>query len=124
MVLSLNIPNALYALLAITKSTNIVAVVGTVVMEQFGYGFGFAAFLIYLIYIAEGISKTSHYAIATGFMALGMMLPGMISGYVQEWLGYDGFFVWVVVAALPSLFLLKFLKYPADYGKKSSPDEL
>src|SRR5690606_3730251 len=124
MVLSLNVPNAFYALLAITKTTNIVAVAGTVVLEQFGYGFGFAAFLIYLIYIAEGISKTSHYAIATGFMALGMMLPGMISGYVQEWLGYDGFFVWVVVAALPSLFLLKFLKYPADYGKKSSPDEL
>jgi len=122
MVLSLNVPNALYALLALTKTTNIVAVVGTVVLEQFGYGFGFAAFLIYLIYIAEGISKTSHYAIATGFMALGMMLPGMISGYIQEWLGYDGFFIWVVVAALPSLFLLKFLKYPADYGKKSSSD--
>ncbi len=124
MVLSLNVPNALYALLAITKSTSIVAVTGTVVMEQFGYGFGFAAFLIYLIYIAEGISKTSHYAIATGFMALGMMLPGMISGYIQEWLGYDGFFVWVVIAALPSLFLLKFLKYPADYGKKSGPDDV
>jgi len=120
MVLSLNVPNAFYALLAITKTTNIVAVAGTVVLEQFGYGFGFAAFLIYLIYIAEGISKTSHYAIATGFMALGMMLPGMISGYIQEWLGYDGFFIWVVVAALPSLFLLKFLKYPADYGKKSN----
>jgi len=122
MVLALNIPNAMYAFLALTNTTSIVAVVATVVFEQFGYGFGFAAFLIYLIYIAEGISKTSHYAIATGFMALGMMLPGMISGYIQEWLGYGGFFVWVVIAALPALFLLKFIKYPADYGKKSETD--
>lgn len=122
MVLALNIPNAMYAILALTNTTSIVAVVATVVLEQFGYGFGFAAFLIYLIYIAEGISKTSHYAIATGFMALGMMLPGMISGYLQEWLGYGGFFVWVVIAALPALFLLKFITYPADYGKKTNED--
>ncbi|MGY8914364.1 MAG: MFS transporter [Flavobacteriales bacterium] len=121
MVLSLNVPNALYAVLALTKTTNIVAVVATVVLEQFGYGFGFAAFLIFLIYTAEGTSKTSHYAIATGFMALGMMIPGMISGYIQEWLGYGGFFIWVVIAALPALFLLKFIKYPADYGKKTAP---
>jgi PAT family beta-lactamase induction signal transducer AmpG len=119
MILSLNVPNFFYALLAITNTESLYAVVGTVVLEQFGYGFGFAAFLIYLIYIAEGISKTSHYAIATGFMALGMMLPGMLSGYVQQWLGYGGFFVWVVVAALPSLLLLRFIKYPADFGRKS-----
>ncbi|MEZ4809096.1 MAG: MFS transporter [Allomuricauda sp.] len=119
MLLALNLPNALYALLAITHTSSIYAVVGTVVLEQFGYGFGFAAFLIYLIYIADGISKTSHYAIATGFMALGMMLPGMLSGYIQEWLGYAGFFVWVVIAALPAFVILKYLKYPEDYGKKT-----
>lgn len=122
MVLSLNVPNILYAILAFTQTTHIIAVTITVVFEKFGYGFGFAAFLIYLIYIAEGTSKTSHYAIATGFMALGMMLPGMISGYMQQWLGYDGFFVWVVIAALPSLFLLKYITYPADYGKKGRTD--
>ncbi|GMN09335.1 AmpG family muropeptide MFS transporter [Croceitalea sp. MTPC9] len=119
MILSLNIPNILYAILAITKTTSVVAVTATVVFEKFGYGFGFAAFLMYLIYIAEGKSKTSHYAIATGFMALGMMLPGMISGYMQEWLGYSGFFVWVVIAALPAILLMKFIKYPADFGKKT-----
>lgn len=119
MVLSLNLPNILYAILAVSNTTNIYAVTATVVFEKFGYGFGFAAFLIYLIYIAEGLSKTSHYAIATGFMALGMMLPGMISGYVQQWLGYDGFFIWVIIAALPALILLKFISYPADYGKKT-----
>jgi PAT family beta-lactamase induction signal transducer AmpG len=118
MVLAINIPNAFYAFLAITNTTNIIAVVTTVVLEQFGYGFGIAGFMVYLIYISEGASKTSHYAIATGFMALGMMLPGLISGYVQEWLGYDGFFIWVVLGALPALFILKYLKYPPDYGKK------
>tara|TARA_R110002153_G_scaffold50595_3_gene142346 strand:+ start:1852 stop:3126 length:1275 start_codon:yes stop_codon:yes gene_type:complete len=124
MVLSLNLPNILYAVLAATDTTNIYAVTATVIFEKFGYGFGFAAFLMYLIYIADGKSKTSHYAIATGFMALGMMLPGMISGYIQQWLGYNGFFVWVVIAALPALLLLKFISYPADFGKKTTvPNE-
>lgn len=123
MVLSLNVPNILYAILALTHTDHIVAVTATVVFEKFGYGFGFAAFLMYLIYIAEGKSKTSHYAIATGFMALGMMLPGMLSGYMQSWLGYSGFFIWVVLAALPALFLLRYIKYPADYGKKTAGNE-
>lgn len=118
MVLSLNVPNVLYAFLAMTQTTNLYAVSATVIFEKFGYGFGFAAFLMYLIYIAEGKSKTSHYAIATGFMALGMMLPGMISGYMQQWLGYGGFFIWVVIAALPAVFLLRFITYPDDFGKK------
>ncbi len=120
MVLSLNVPNVLYAILAITKTTAIIPVTATVMFEKFGYGFGFAAFLMYLIYVAEGKSKTSHYAIATGFMALGMMLPGMVSGYIQEWLGYDGFFIWVVIAALPAIFLLRFITYPPDFGKKTA----
>ncbi len=117
MLISLNAPNALYALLAVTGSTEAWAVIGTVIVEQFGYGFGIAGFMVYLIYIAEGNSKTSHYALATGFMALGMMLPGLISGFMQEWLGYDGFFIWVVLAALPAFILLRYIKYPADFGK-------
>lgn len=117
MLLALNAPNALYALLALTKTTNIIAVTTTVIIEQFGYGFGIAGFMVYLIYIAEGNSKTSHYALATGFMALGMMLPGLISGFMQEWLGYGGFFVWVVIAAFPAILMLKYVKYPPDFGK-------
>lgn len=122
MLISLNAPNALYALLAITGSTEAWAVIGTVVVEQFGYGFGIAGFMVYLIYIAEGNSKTSHYALATGFMALGMMLPGLISGFMQEWLGYDGFFIWVVLAALPAFILLRYIEYPADFGKGKAKD--
>ncbi len=123
MLISLNAPNALYALLAITGTTAAWAVTGTVIVEQFGYGFGIAGFMVYLIYVAEGNSKTSHYALATGFMALGMMLPGLISGFMQEWLGYDGFFIWVVFAALPAFFILRYIKYPADFGKAKEKDE-
>ncbi|MFH6605003.1 MFS transporter [Maribacter algicola] len=123
MLIALNAPNALYALLAITKTTAAWAVTGTVIVEQFGYGFGIAGFMVYLIYVAEGKSKTSHYAIATGFMALGMMLPGLISGFMQEWLGYNGFFIWVVLAALPAFFLLRYIKYPADFGMSKKTHE-
>jgi PAT family beta-lactamase induction signal transducer AmpG len=91
----------------------------TIIIEQFGYGFGFAAFMMFLIYVAEGESKTSHYSIATGFMALGMMLPGMLSGYIQDYLGYGNFFIWVLCATVPGLILSQYLDYPKDFGKKS-----
>jgi PAT family beta-lactamase induction signal transducer AmpG len=122
MILALNLPNALYALLAWFQTSSLWAVTGTVMVEQFGYGFGFAAFLVYLIYLADGPYKTAHYALATGFMALGMMLPGMASGFIQQWLGYPGFFLWVLVAALPVLFFLRHIHYPADFGRKERPD--
>lgn len=90
----------------------------TVIIEQFGYGFGFAAFMMFLIHVAEGESKTSHYSIATGFMALGMMLPGMASGFIQDYLGYANFFIWVFLATIPGLILSRFLIFPKDFGKK------
>jgi PAT family beta-lactamase induction signal transducer AmpG len=77
-----------------------------------------AAFMMYLIYV-DGESKTSHYSIATGFMALGMMLPGMASGFIQEYLGYGNFFIWVFLATIPGLILSRFLIFPYDFGKKS-----
>lgn len=95
-------------------------VASVVIIEQFGYGFGFAAFMMFLIYVAEGESKTSHYSIATGFMALGMMLPGMLSGYIQEYLGYGNFFIWVFCATIPGLVLSQYLDYPKDFGKKTT----
>jgi MFS transporter, PAT family, beta-lactamase induction signal transducer AmpG len=91
----------------------------TVILEQFGYGFGFTGFMMYLIHVAEGESKTAHYALATGFMALGMMLPGMLSGFIQQYLGYQNFFIWVFIATIPGLILSRFLIFPKDFGKKS-----
>lgn len=124
MILTMHVPIIGFILLAHYHPTDIWNVYATVVAEQFGYGFGFAAFMMYLIYVAEGESKTSHYSIATGFMALGMMLPGMVSGYIQEYLGYGNFFIWVFVATIPGLILSRFLIYPNDFGKKSTPENL
>lgn len=122
MILSLNLPNAGYALLAFMGWDNYALVSGVVMIEQFGYGFSFAGFLMYLIYLAKGPYSTSHYALATGIMALGMMLPGMISGYLQEWLGYSLFFLWVLLSGLPALLLLPRLDFPPDFGKKSKEE--
>lgn len=122
MILALNLPNLLYVLLAWFQPSSVLWVMSVVVVEQFGYGLGFAAYLMYLIYVAEGISKTAHYAIGTGFMALGMMLPGMISGIIQEEIGYFGFFVWVVISAVPCILLVKYLDFPPEYGKKNKTE--
>lgn len=119
MAIALNLPNVLYVLLAVSGTTSVGWVTATVIVEQLGYGFGFASFLMFTIFIAEGPSKTAHFALATGFMALGMMLPGMVSGYIQEFLGYTGFFIWVVIAGLPGIFLIRYLKIPATYGMKT-----
>ena len=119
MILTMHLPIIGFILLSHFHPASIFYVYATVIAEQFGYGFGFAAFMMYLIYVADGESKTSHYSIATGFMAFGMMLPGMLSGYIQEYLGYTNFFVWVFLATIPGLILSRFLIFPKDFGKKS-----
>ncbi|MGO4819310.1 MFS transporter [Flavobacterium sp. W22_SRS_FP1] len=119
MILTMHLPIIGFILLAHFHPVSIYFIYITVIAEQFGYGFGFAAFMMYLIYVAEGESKTSHYSIATGFMALGMMLPGMLSGFIQEYLGYVNFFIWVFLATIPGLILSRFLIYPAAFGKKT-----
>jgi PAT family beta-lactamase induction signal transducer AmpG len=118
MFLAMHLPIIGFVLLAHFHPTSVYYIYATVIAEQFGYGFGFAAFMMYLIYVAEGESKTSHYSIATGFMALGMMLPGMASGFIQQYLGYGNFFIWVFCATIPGLILSQFLIYPAEFGKK------
>ncbi|WP_396185280.1 MFS transporter [Flavobacterium sp.] len=119
MILAMHLPIIGFILLSHFHPTSIYYVYATVIAEQFGYGFGFAAFMMYLIYLADGESKTSHYSIATGFMALGMMLPGMLSGYIQEYLGYGNFFIWVFLATIPGIILSRFLIFPNDFGKKT-----
>jgi len=119
MFLAMHLPIIGFIFLSYFHPESVYYVYATVIAEQFGYGFGFSAFMMYLIYVADGESKTSHYSIATGFMALGMMLPGMLSGFIQEYLGYGNFFIWVFLATIPGLILSRFLIYPADFGKKS-----
>lgn len=95
-------------------------VIASVAIEQLGYGFGFTAYTLYLIYVAEGEHKTAHYAIGTGFMALGMMLPGMAAGWIQEAIGYTHFFIWVCFCTLPGIMasLLVRKHITPDFGKK------
>ena len=83
-------------------------------VEQLGYGFGFTAFMLYLLYFADGPHKTAHYAICTGFMALGMMIPGMWSGWLQSHLGYRHFFVWVMLATIPGFIVTALIPLDAE----------
>lgn len=89
-----------------------------VFIEQFGYGFGFTAYMLYLIYFSEGEHKTAHYAICTGFMALGMMLPGMAAGWLQETIGYRHFFVWTIVCCAATIAVCAFIKIDPNFGRK------
>ena len=123
MILAMHLPIIGFILLSHFHPSSVYYVYLTIIAEQFGYGFGFAAFMMYLIYLADGESKTSHYSIATGFMALGMMLPGMLSGYIQEYLGYGNFFIWVFIATIPGLILSRFLIFPFDFGKKTEQEK-
>ena len=118
MVIAMNIPNVAYLFLAWAQPENIYLLMGAVAIEQFGYGFGFSAFMMYLIYIARGPYKTAHYAFATGLMALGMMVPGMVSGWIQEKLGYTEFFGWILIATIPAFIITAFLKIDPEFGKK------
>ncbi|MDA3853916.1 MAG: MFS transporter [Bacteroidales bacterium] len=120
MALAMNIPNLVYVLLAHYQPENIHLIQGAIFLEQFGYGFGFTAFMLYLLSLADGKHSTAHYAFATGIMALGMMLPGMISGWIQEHIGYAHFFVWVLLCGIPGLVLIPFLKYDKNFGKKNN----
>lgn len=124
MILAMHLPIIGFILLSHFHPSSVYYVYVTVIAEQFGYGFGFAAFMMYLIYLADGESKTSHYSIATGFMALGMMVPGMLSGYIQEYLGYGNFFIWVFIATIPGLILSRFLIFPTDFGKKTEQEKI
>ena len=120
MVFAINLPNLVYVFLAFVQPENLWIITSSVVVEQFGYGFGFTAFMLYLIYISEGEHKTAHYALSTGFMALGMMLPGMISGWVEEQIGYKLFFVWVMICTLPGFIVINYLRYDPKFGMKEN----
>ncbi len=119
MALSLALPCAVYLFMAITQPTQIWIITLCVALDQFGYGFGFTAYMLYMMYFSEGEFKTSHYALCTAFMALSMMLPGLVAGHLQEALGYTGFFWMVMICCLATVFVTFFAKVDPQYGKKN-----
>jgi PAT family beta-lactamase induction signal transducer AmpG len=119
MVIAMNLPNLVYVFLSFVMPSSLWVVGASVAVEQFGYGFGFTAYMLYMIYVSEGRHKTAHFAITTGFMALGMMLPGMISGWIQELVGYRHFFIWVAFCTIPGFAVIPFLKIDPSFGKKA-----
>lgn len=118
MALSLTLPCLSFVFLAAFQPSSLWVIGSCVALDQFGYGFGFTAYMLYLIYFSDGEFKTAHYSLCTAFMALSMMLPGMVAGYVQEALGYTAFFGFVMVCCLITVAVTFLLKVDPEYGKK------
>ncbi|HWY31030.1 MAG TPA: MFS transporter [Candidatus Acidoferrum sp.] len=121
MLLAIHLPDAIFIWFAWARPANLFVIGAGVAVEQFGYGFGFAAFMLYMIYIARGPHATAHYAICTGFMAAGMMLPGLWSGWLQHQLGYQNFFIWVILATIPSFLIATRIPLTAEFGRRDEP---
>ena len=105
LIITMHIPNAAFLYLAFAQPENLMIIGGALFIEQFGYGFGFTAYSLYLLYFSRGLQRTSHYAICTGFMALSLMLPKMVSGYVKNALGFHGFYIYIMICTLPSFWV-------------------
>lgn len=118
MVFSVHIPDLVFVYLASVQPTSLTFVSAALALEQFGYGFGFTAMMLYMIMVSDGIHKTAHYAICTGLMAFGMMVPGMVSGKVQELLGYQHFFIYVCLMTIPAFLMAALVKIDPEFGKK------
>lgn len=120
MASSLVLPCLSFVFLAAFQPENLWIVGICVALDQFGYGFGFTAYMLYLIYFSDGEFKTAHYSLCTAFMALSMMLPGLVAGYVQEFLGYTHFFIFIMICCLATVLVTGLLKVEPGFGKKQS----
>lgn len=119
MAASLTLPCLSFVFLAAFQLESIWITGACVALDQFGYGFGFTAYMLYLMYFSEGEYKTAHYSLCTGFMALSMMLPGLVAGYIQEAVGYVSFFGFVMVCCLVTVAVTFMIKVDPEYGKKN-----
>ncbi len=124
MAWSISLTCATFVYLAYAQPDSLWVINLCVFIEQFGYGFGFTAYMLYLIYFSDGEHKTAHYSICTAFMALGMMLPGMAAGWIQELIGYKHFFNWVMICCVATIAVCAFIKIDPNYGKKESEKQI
>ena len=118
MVCAITLPDVVYIYLSYAMPENLFLINACIFIEQFGYGFGFTAYMLYLIYFSQGPYKTSHYALCTAFMALSMMLPGMVSGKLQQIMGYQSFFILVMILCVVTFIVTYFIKVDPSFGKK------
>jgi PAT family beta-lactamase induction signal transducer AmpG len=118
MMFAIHLPDAVFVYLAYAQPASLPLVQLCIAVEQFGYGFGLTAFLMYMIHVSRGEHPTAHYAICTGFMALGMMIPGMWSGWLADHIGYRHFFGWVIVATIPSFLVARAIPLDPEFGRK------
>jgi PAT family beta-lactamase induction signal transducer AmpG len=118
MVCAMHLPNLVFVYVSQALPDNFYLINLCVAVEQFGYGFGFTAYTMFMIMVSEGDYKTVHYAISTGIMALGMMIPAMASGWLQEQLGYQNYFLWVMAATIPGFIVTALVKIDPEFGKK------
>lgn len=116
-----NIPFVVYLLLAIYQPSNVWVIGSAIVFEYFGYGFGFVGLTLFMMQqVAPGKHQMAHYAFASGIMNLGVMIPGMMSGYLSDWLGYRNFFIWVLVATIPAFLVTWFVPFTYNNDKKET----
>jgi MFS transporter, PAT family, beta-lactamase induction signal transducer AmpG len=120
LVFCMHVPNTMFVLLALWQPANVAVVSAAIAVEQFGYGFGFTAYMVYMLMVAQGEHKTAHYAMCTGFMALGMMIPGMWAGWLQDQIGYLNFFIWACIATLPSFAAAAFIRIDENFGRREA----
>ena len=118
MAWSMSLTCLTFVYLSFAVAPSLTAINACVFVEQFGYGFGFTAYMLYLIYFSEGRHRTAHYSICTGFMALGMMLPGMAAGWIQETMGYQNFFLWTIVCCAATIGVTYLIKIDPSFGLK------
>ncbi|MCX5850028.1 MAG: MFS transporter [Deltaproteobacteria bacterium] len=118
MVLIMHVPDLIFVYLSHYQPESLWLVGSAVALEQFGYGFGFTAYTMYMIMVSQGEYKTVFYAIGTGIMALGMMIPAMGSGWLQEMFGYKNFFIWILITTIPGFIVAALVKIDPEYGKK------
>lgn len=120
MVMAISLPNCVYIFLAYFQPENIWWVNTAIAVEQFGYGFGFTLYMLFMLYFAQGKSKAAHYAICTGFMALGMMLPGLVSGYIVTRFGYYVSFILVMLLVPVTFVVTSLIRVPDHFGQRAA----
>ncbi len=124
MVCAITLPDLVYVYLSYAQPDSLLLINACVFVEQFGYGFGFTAYMLYLIYYSQGEYKTSHYALCTAFMALSLMIPGLVAGALQEAVGYRMFFIIVMICCIVTFLVTSFLKIDPEFGKKAAKTEI